>query len=171
MKVAIRRWGMAGLLLCGGLSSPAGALVPAAGPGSLHLRPVAARLTPDEVLERMNAGQLDEAEAGARAAAAAHPESARARVVLARVLARQGRWPEARQALAEAQALPQWEEQNISVPYGSPREIDRVMQRDPAASLGLIADVLLAEGTTHGRTTCRRWPWYNWATTPEQSRR
>ncbi|MDO4264279.1 MAG: hypothetical protein Q4C67_08775, partial [Deinococcus sp.] len=87
-----------------------------------------------------------EAEAAAQAAAQARPDSARARVVLARILARQGRLAEAREVLAQAQALPQWKEEDLSVPYESPRRIDRVMQRDPQAALELIADVLLAEG-------------------------
>ncbi|ADY26494.1 hypothetical protein Deipr_1345 [Deinococcus proteolyticus MRP] len=108
--------------------------------------PVMTVLTPDEVLELMESGRLDEAEQAARAAAAAHPESARAQVVLARILARQERLDEARAVLAQAQALPQWEEQNIRVPFKSPKAIDRVMQRDPARALGMIADVLLAEG-------------------------
>ncbi|GHG03337.1 hypothetical protein GCM10017783_14720 [Deinococcus piscis] len=108
--------------------------------------PVLTLLTPDEVLDLMDSGQLPEAEAAARRAALARPDSARARVVLARILARQDRWAEARKVLAQAQALPQWEEEDLSVPYESPREIDRVMQRDPEAALRLIADVLLAEG-------------------------
>ncbi|WP_261664187.1 tetratricopeptide repeat protein [Deinococcus sp. Marseille-Q6407] len=108
--------------------------------------PVLTLLTPDEVLELMDSGQLDQAEAAARAAAAARPDSARARVVLARILARQNRLDEARTVLAEAQALPQWDEEDLSVPYESPKGIDRVVQTDPQAALGLIADVLLAEG-------------------------
>lgn len=137
------------LLLAALLTAPVPAPAQAQSPltrSPLFAAPVMALLTPDEVLELMDSGQLPEAEAAARSAAQARPDSARARVVLARVLARQGRWAEAREVLAQAQALPQWEEEDLSVPYESPRRIDRVMQRDPQAALGLIADVLLAEG-------------------------
>ncbi|UFA49511.1 tetratricopeptide repeat protein [Deinococcus radiophilus] len=117
-------------------------------PTASHLlgAPLLTLLTPDEVLELMDSGQLDEAAAAARKAVKVRPDSARARVVLARILARQGRLEKARAMLAEAQALPQWEAEDLGVPYDSPKEIDRVMQRDPARAKGMIADVLLAEG-------------------------
>lgn len=109
--------------------------------------PVAAKLlTPDEVIVLMNAGRLTDAETAARAASAAHPESARSLLLLARIQARQGRLPEARAALSRAQALPQWDEQELGVPFESPGDIEQVMLRDPAAARGLLADVLLAEG-------------------------
>lgn len=109
--------------------------------------PVAAKLlTPDEVIVLMNAGRLTDAETAARAASAAHPESARSLLLLARIQARQGRLPEARAALSRAQTLPQWDEQELGVPFKSPGEIEQVMLRDPAAARGLLADVLLAEG-------------------------
>ncbi|WP_291431868.1 tetratricopeptide repeat protein [Deinococcus sp.] len=103
-------------------------------------------LTPDEVIALMNAGRLTEAETAARAASAAHPESARSLLLRARIQARQGRLPEARAALSRAQALPQWDEQELGVPFQSPGEIEQVMVADPAAARGLLADVLLSEG-------------------------
>ena len=107
---------------------------------------VAAKLlTPDEVIVLMNAGRLTDAETAARAASAAHPESARSLLLLARIQARQGRLSEARAALSRAQALPQWDEQELGVPVPYPGDIEKVMLRDPAAARGLLADVLLVE--------------------------
>lgn len=108
--------------------------------------PLAALLTPDQVIALMNSGQLNDAEAEARKAAKAHPESARSRLLLARILAREGRLKEARQALAAAKALPQWEAQSLGVPFKSPRDIEIVMQSNPAEARALVADVLLAQG-------------------------
>lgn len=145
------RRGKVRLLLCGLISA---ALLNQAVAWATAQRPVQTlvrvaqvqEVTPDQVIEMMQAGRLTEAEQAARQAAKAHPESARSRLLIARILARQGRLDEARASLEEAQALPQWEEQELGVPYQSPRKIERVMQRDPDSARGLIADVLLAQG-------------------------
>lgn len=106
----------------------------------------AAPLSPDAAIGLMERGDLTGAEAAARAVGRAHPESARARLLLARVLARQGDWPGARAALAEARRLPQWDEEGLGVPFESPRTVERVMLRDPLRAESLLADVRLAEG-------------------------
>ncbi|MFW8626574.1 tetratricopeptide repeat protein [Deinococcus sp. ME38] len=138
------------LLLAGALALPgAGAtLVPSPQPAPVtrSVQTAAKLLTPDEVIVLMNAGRLTDAETAARAASAAHPESARSLLLLARIQARQGRFPEARGTLSRAQTLPQWDEQELGVPFESPGDIEQVMLRDPAAARGLLADVLLAEG-------------------------
>ncbi|WP_158591646.1 tetratricopeptide repeat protein [Deinococcus cavernae] len=123
-------------------------------PGSLQIPPIQGQLirvqqellTPDEVIALMNSGKLDRAERAARAAMQAHPESARSRLLLARVLARQGDLMQARAMLAQARALPQWKQQNLGVPYPTPDELDRLVRSDPARSLDVLADVLLALG-------------------------
>lgn len=138
------------LLLAGALALPgAGAtLVPSLQPAPVaqSVQAAAKLLTPDEVIVLMNAGRLTDAEAAARAASAAHPESARSLLLLARIQARQGRLTEARATLSRAQTLPQWDEQELGVPFESPGDIEQVMLSDPAAARGLLADVLLAEG-------------------------
>lgn len=103
-------------------------------------------LTPDEVIDLMNSGKLTEAERAARAAMSARPESARSRLLLARVLARQGDLVQARAMLAQAEKLPQWKEQNLGVPYPTPDELDNLVRTDPGRALGVLADVLLALG-------------------------
>ena len=138
------------LLLAGALALPgAGATLvvpPQPAPVARTVQAATKLLTPDEVIVLMNAGRLTDAETAARAASAAHPESARSLLLLARIQARQGRLPEARAALGRAQTLPQWDEQELGVPFESPGDIEQVMLSDPAAARGLLADVLLAEG-------------------------
>lgn len=138
------------LLLAGALVLPGAGATLVSPPQAAQVDrsvPVAAKLlTPDEVIVLMNAGRLTDAETAARAASAAHPESARSLLLLSRIQARQGRLPEARAALSRAQALPQWDEQELGVPFESPGRIEQVMRRDPATARGLLADVLLAEG-------------------------
>ncbi|MFC6660740.1 tetratricopeptide repeat protein [Deinococcus multiflagellatus] len=103
-------------------------------------------LTPDAVIALMNEGRLGEAEAATRAALAAHPESARSLLMLARIQARQGDLGTARATLKRAEALPQWTEQALAVPFEAPGDIEAVMLRDQPAARGLLADVLLAQG-------------------------
>jgi len=104
-----------------------------------------ALLTPDQTITLMNKGQLQAAEHAARAATLAHPDSAKAWLLLARVEARQGQWSSAQQHLNRAQALPAWKAQHLQVPLLGPQALDQLMHQHPAAALGALADVLLAK--------------------------
>ncbi|MFC6801527.1 tetratricopeptide repeat protein [Deinococcus caeni] len=112
------------LLLAGALALPgAGATLvapPQPAPVARSVQAATKLLTPDEVIVLMNAGRLTDAETAARAAWAAHPESARSLLLLARIQARQGRLPEARAALGRAQTLPQWASRNSGCPSSRP---------------------------------------------------
>ena len=112
--------------------------------------PVQARaLAPSEVQRLLDQGRVEEALAATQAALQNKPDSAKAHLLQARLLARSGKTEQAQAELTRAHAL----DPEVSLPTRSPQEIDRLIdQGQSALALGSLSDVLLThpvDATAH----------------------